>query len=211
MDDARRQAQLGIERLAALLRMRAWGEDGTPPLHPAQRALLLALAGRSGGLRGGELAAQLGVSAASVSDSLRALEAKGWLRRRPDPDDGRASRAVLTAAGAALVRRLQHPAAGLGPLLQALPEQDLGHLLRALQLMILEAQRLGLADGPRTCLGCEFFRPHASTDAAEPHWCDYVGAAFGDAALRVDCPEQRPRSREALDATVRRFREAAPS
>lgn len=207
--DSRRQAQLGLERLAGLLRAQSVGaDDGTPSLHPAQRAVLNLLAAQSPGLRAGELAARLGVSAASISDTVRTLEERGWLQRKPDPDDGRAWRLSLTRAGTALARRLQAPSAGLGPLLQALPERDVGAFLRATQLMIEQAQRLGLASGTRTCLGCEFFRPHASDDPRRPHFCAYIGAAFGDPELRVDCAEQQPRSADTLDTTVQRFRDA---
>jgi|SRR5688572_13009765 DNA-binding MarR family transcriptional regulator len=205
------QALVGIERLSALLRAQSWSEDGTPPLHPAQRSLLLALAGNAQGLRSGELATRLGVSAPSVSESLRTLEAKGWVRRRPDPDDGRAWRMSLTASGKRLAGRLQDPAAGLGPLLRALPERELGQFLRAIQLMMREAQQLGMASGLRTCLGCEFFRPYASSDPKQPHFCAYVGAPFGDAQLRVDCADQQPQSAEALALAVQRFRDAVPS
>jgi len=205
------QALIGLERLNALLRAQSWGEDGTPPLHPAQRSLVLALAGHGKGLRSGELATRLGVSAPSVSDSLRTLEAKGWVQRKPDPDDGRAWRMSLTASGQKLARRLQDPAAGLGPLLQALPERELGQFLRVIQLMMREAQQRGLASGLRTCLGCEFFRPYASSDPKQPHLCAYLGAPFGDAQLRVDCAEQQPRSEEALALAVQRFRDAVPS
>ena len=163
------------------------------------------------GLRSGELATRLGVSAPSVSESLRTLEAKGWVRRRPDPDDGRAWRMSLTASGKRLAGRLQDPAAGLGPLLRALPERELGQFLRAIQLMMREAQQLGMASGLRTCLGCEFFRPYASSDPKQPHFCAYVGAPFGDAQLRVDCTDQQPQSAEALALAVQRFRDAVPS
>ncbi len=207
--DTRRQAQLGVERLAGLLRAQSVGaDDGTPSLHPAQRAALNLLNGQPRGLRAGELAARLGVSAASISDTVRTLEERGWLQRKPDPDDGRAWRLSLTRAGSTLALRLQAPSAGLGPLLQALPEHDVGAFLRAMQLMIGEAQRLGIASGTRTCLGCEFFRPYASDDPRRPHFCTYIGAPFGDPELRIDCPEQQPRSADTLDATVQRFRDA---
>lgn len=205
------QARIGIERLSGLLRAQSWAANDAPALHPAQRSLLLALAGQANGLRSGDLAARLGVSAPTISDSLRTLEGKGLVQRKPDPHDGRAWRMSLTRAGKTLARRLQDPAAGLGPLLQALPERELGQLLRVVQLMMREAQQRGLASGLRTCLGCEFFRPYASTDPKQPHFCAYVGAPFGDAALRVDCAEHKPQSEEALAIAVQRFRDAGPS
>lgn len=50
--------------------------------------------------------AQLTTSPLSrLSNVAKRLEARGLLRREPDPDDGRATRAVLTDAGVAAVER----------------------------------------------------------------------------------------------------------
>jgi DNA-binding MarR family transcriptional regulator len=90
------QLKSGLEKIADLVRAQSWREDGAG-LPPTQRALLIALARSTQGLRAGEVAANLGVSAASLSDSVRAVEARGWLQRAPDPADARASRLTLTA------------------------------------------------------------------------------------------------------------------
>jgi hypothetical protein len=37
------------------------------------------------------------------------------------------------------------------------------------------------------CVTCACFQPHRHAEAAAPHHCDFVDAAFGDAALRIDC------------------------
>jgi DNA-binding MarR family transcriptional regulator len=203
------QLKSGLEKIADLVRAQSWREDGAG-LPPTQRALLIALARSTQGLRAGEVAANLGVSAASLSDSVRAVEARGWLQRAPDPADARASRLTLTAEGAALAAKLDGPDSGLAQLVATLPEADADALLRAMQLLIREAQARGLLSGLRTCLGCTFFRPFASGDAAAPHFCAFVGAPFGDAGLRTDCAEQQPqRDADALAAAVLRFRDGA--
>jgi DNA-binding MarR family transcriptional regulator len=205
----RLQLKSGLEKIADLVRAQSWREDGAG-LPPTQRALLIALGRSAQGLRAGEVAANLGVSAASLSDSVRAVEARGWLQRAPDPADARASRLTLTAEGAALAAKLDGPESGLAQLVATLPDADADALLRAMQLLIREAQARGLLSGLRTCLGCEFFRPFASGDAATPHFCAFVGAPFGDAGLRTDCAEQQPqRNADALAAAVLRFRDGA--
>jgi DNA-binding MarR family transcriptional regulator len=203
------QLKSGLEKIADLVRAQSWREDGAG-LPPTQRALLIALARSTQGLRAGEVAANLGVSAASLSDSVSAVEARGWLQRAPDPADAPASRLTLTAEGAALAAKLDGPDSGLAQLVATLPEADADALLRAMQLLIREAQARGLLSGLRTCLGCTFFRPFASGDAAAPHFCAFVGAPFGDAGLRTDCAEQQPqRDADALAAAVLRFRDGA--
>lgn len=206
----RQQVATAIEQLAALVRAQSWRQDGTPALPPAQAAVLRMLDGAGAGLRAGAIAGRLGVSPASVSDTLSALEAKGWIERRPDPDDRRATRVRLARTGRRLAARLQHPGRGLGALLGALDEPDLAALLRATQLLVHEAQRQGLATGLRTCLGCSHFRPYATGLADRPHLCTFVGQPFGDAELRTDCAEHAPASPPALAASAARFRQPVP-
>ncbi|MDQ1662204.1 MAG: hypothetical protein QOJ68_2184 [Blastococcus sp.] len=56
---------------------------------------------RDGDQRCTALAAQAGVDASVASRQIAALERSGYVGRRPDPDDGRASLFRLTAQGAA--------------------------------------------------------------------------------------------------------------
>lgn len=205
----RLQLKAGLEKIADLVRAQSWREDGAG-LPPTQRAVLAALARNAQGLRAGELAANLGLSPASLSDTLRAVEARGWLRRTPDPADARASRLTLTPEGTALAARIDGPDSGLAQLVAALPGSDAAALLRAMQLLIREAQARGLLSGLRTCLGCRFFAPFASGEPDRPHVCHYVGAPFGDAGLRVDCAEREPQpDADAAAAAAQRFHDGS--
>ena len=206
----RRQATRGLEQLAHLVRAQSWRQDGTPSLPPTQSAVLSMLEGTADGMRARQIAARLGVSPASLSESLKAMEGKRWIRRTPDPVDARAARVRLTAAGSRMAAQLQRSDRGMGPLVEALGEADLGALLRVTQLLVNEAQEQGLATGLRTCLGCEFFRPFASGRRDAPHVCAFVDKPFGDAELRVDCAEQRPADDDIRRGSVLRFRQQTP-
>ena len=168
------------------------------------------LQGVEDGLRARQIAERLGVSAASLSDSLKALEGKQWIRRTPDPDDARAARVRLTSAGSRMATQLQRPDQGMGSLVESLGETDLGALLRVTQLLVNEAQEQGLATGLRTCLGCACFRPFASGRRDAPHVCAFLDKAFGDAELRVDCAEQQPADGDQREGSVLRFRQPTP-
>ncbi len=205
----RRQAARGLEQLATLVRAQSWRQDGTPSLPPTQAAVLRMLQGMQEGLRARQIAERLGVSAASLSDSLKTLEGRQWIRRAPDPDDARAARVRLTAAGSRLATQLQRPGHGMGALVEALGEADLGALLRVTQLLVSEAQAQGLATGLRTCLGCTFFRPFASDTPGKPHVCAFLGVPFGDAELRMDCAEQQPADDNQRHGSTARFRQPA--
>ena len=205
-NDQRRQAAAGLDQLASLVRAQSWSKD----LPPTQAAVLRALEGVPAGQRARQLAERLGISAASLSDSLKALETKGWIERAPDPADGRAAIVRLSHEGGKMAQELLGGEGGMAGLLKRLEAEDLGALLRITQLMVYEAQQQGLATGPRTCLGCRFFQPYATQEKDRPHFCGFVQKPFGDPDLRVDCAEQDPGKKQQVAANARRFRQAVP-
>ena len=69
-------------------------------LHVGQEMVLLEL-WQDDGLRGGELAAGLGVEPPTVTKMLRRLEGCGLVERRQDPADARSFRVYLTERGRA--------------------------------------------------------------------------------------------------------------
>ncbi|HEY0504173.1 MAG TPA: MarR family transcriptional regulator [Lysobacter sp.] len=206
----REQAAAGLEQLASLVRAQSWRSDGTPSLPPTQGAVLRMLSGQTEGLRARQIAQRLGITPASVSDSLKALEIRGWIARTVDAEDRRAATIRLTRQGRAVAGKLAHPARGMAALLQDLDEADTAALLRATQLLVARAQQQGLATGLRTCLGCRFFQPFASGDAARPHVCGFLGTPFGDAELRMDCADQSPADDTLMAANRERFRLKSP-
>jgi DNA-binding MarR family transcriptional regulator len=62
-------------------------------------ALLFISRAPRGNLRVGDLARALRVTVGGTSKLVDRIEASGLIAREPDPDDGRASRLVLTTAG----------------------------------------------------------------------------------------------------------------
>jgi len=188
--DTNKQLALGLERLAELLRARAWKQQQASALNPSQQSVLRRLSEHPEGLRQGQLAAWMGVSAASLSDTVSTLQRRGDLSRQPDPDDGRASRLRLTAEGQHRLDKLDQVPSPATVLVAALSPQQQGEMLTLLQLLIAQAQDRGLASGFRTCLGCRFFRPNAHHGTPQPHHCDYLDRPFGSVQLRIDCAEQ---------------------
>ncbi len=70
-------------------------------LHVGQEMVLLEL-WKEDGLKGGELAARLGVEPPTVTRMLQRLEGCGLVERRRDPADARGVRVYLTEKGRAL-------------------------------------------------------------------------------------------------------------
>lgn len=71
---------------------------GVTDIRPSFGAVLVPLF-RAGDLRLGELAERGGLSKQTVTGLVQRMEALGYLERRPDPEDGRATRVSLTEKG----------------------------------------------------------------------------------------------------------------
>lgn len=89
-----RAQQILMQRLNALLRE----HDLT---FPRYEALMILFLSRRGSLPLGKIGERLQVHATSVTNTIDGLERAGFVRRRPDPTDRRATLAVLTDKGRA--------------------------------------------------------------------------------------------------------------
>ena len=82
------------------------------------------------GLRLTDLATRAGITVQSMGEFVDDLEAKGYLERRPDPDDRRAKRIYLTDRGRKNARVAKRATADVENYLAELLGQQRHHLLR---------------------------------------------------------------------------------
>jgi DNA-binding MarR family transcriptional regulator len=195
----------GLHKIALSLRHAAWQEHYRLGVTPTQAQLLVLAAAGAGGRSLGALAGELGVTAATASEAVGALERKRLVEKERAADDARRLAIRATPAGRRLARAL-----ALWPdfLLAAIDELDPDEravVQRALVKLIRSLQVQGRIPVARMCVGCRFFRPHAHADPAAPHHCAFVDAPFGDAELRLDCADQHPAAPEDAEALWRRF------
>jgi DNA-binding MarR family transcriptional regulator len=93
---------LDLSRLIRNLTRLTGGADVVPVMTATQRIALFEV-GDGGPLRLNDLAERMGVSAPTASRSVDALHELGLVERVPDPDDRRALRIDLSAAGRKLL------------------------------------------------------------------------------------------------------------
>lgn len=184
-----RRVTIGLAKIGIALKQQAWAEAGGRGLTPTQGQVLALLRANPQGLRLGALAEQLGVTAATTSDSVTALHRKGLVTKEPTADDGRGVVVLLTSTGS-----WEAVAAAAWPdfLLEAVGELSAAEqagFLRVLIAMIRTLQEKRRIPVARMCVSCRFFRPMAHDDPVYPHHCAFVDAPFGDGELRLDCPD----------------------
>lgn len=160
-------------------------------LSPIQAQLLVYLRQRAAGdeRRVGELARAFGVTAATVSDALGSLEAKGLARRTGGTRDARVVLAALTAAGRRRAQALAAWADGARTGLAEVSREERATTLGVLLAWIGALQREGVVGVARMCLTCRFFARDAHPGAPQPHHCRLLELPLAVGELRVDCPD----------------------
>ena len=138
-------------------------------LTPTQGHILVLLEERTGRpIRLNDVANALGVTAATASDAVVALEQKRFVRKERSTEDSRALILTLTAAG----RREARRSGGWNDVIRAgvqslsLEEQTI--FLRGLIKVIRSLQDQGAISTVRMCASCTYFRPYAHMTARNP-------------------------------------------
>lgn len=178
----------GLARVGMVMRIDEWNRSKASGLNPTQLAILTLLEGRGeGGLSVHEIAAHLGVSQPTATDSINALERKTYVEKQQVASDRRATRVVPTAAGLAALAASGTGDSLVAKALAALDERAQEDLLLTLVTMIRYLQVAEKIPVQRMCVTCRHFSPFAHADAVRPHHCRFVDAAFGQSELRIDC------------------------
>ena len=191
--------QEGLERLAVVMRADDWNRAKTSALNPTQRSILEYLENRPEGAGLTGIAAYFVVSQPTATDSVAALERKGYVERRSSEKDRRCVRVVLTDRGRALLAERSGEGKARVALDRLGPEEK-GELLATVVKLIKTLQDLDAIPVQRMCASCIYFAPFVHRDGGPPHHCNYVDAAFGQRDLRIDCREHEtadPSSRAA--------------
>ncbi|GAB3246582.1 MarR family winged helix-turn-helix transcriptional regulator [Chitinimonas naiadis] len=179
----------GLLRIGTALRAQSWATATSLGLTPTQMEILVLALGRSQPLKLKDLAEQTALTSATVSDAVKALDAKGLLVKGKVEGDGRAIAISLTPAGKEMAQRAGDWSHFLIDAAQTLGAGEQIALHRVLIQLIRTLQEREQIPTARMCVSCEYFRANQHADPHKPHHCELVGAPFGDGQLRLDCPE----------------------
>ena len=199
-----------LRRLAQIAHTSSWDQWVSQRLTPTQRRILEFLGSRRESVTLSTVAHELGVTPATASDSVGALEAKSLIRKRRSHVDGRALAIMLTADGRRAVTELDALPDPLQQAVSALTTGEQDSFYRSSIKMIRALQESGHLPISRMCVRCRYFDPFRYPDSPAPHHCHLVGAPFADRHLRIDCPEQELNEPEAQEALWVRFNAGTP-
>ncbi len=189
MGDSRHVADM-LDRLARI----AHGAQFCAGLNPAQWEALRFLGRANRYSRSpGAIAEYLGATRGTVSQTLIALESKGYIKRSRCIADKRAVDVALTEAGRALLA--SDPLTVLGASVAALDEAERGALGRAIDRMFEQLHAARGLCGFGRCRNCCHLKPGegaASAPAAPACRCGVTGEALKSEELDQICVDFRP-------------------
>jgi DNA-binding MarR family transcriptional regulator len=187
------QLLAGLARLGQAIRIEAWRNAGPHNLSPLQADIIAHLDAGGRPRRQGELVQALASTPPTVSDAVKVMRGKGLVEGTRDPTDARVVLVRLTDEGQAEAQRLSIASVTLTDAIATLSGPDFASMLRSTTAIMRELQARHAIPISRMCLTCRFFEPSAHQDDPDrPHHCHFVDAPFGDAELRVVCPDHQP-------------------
>jgi DNA-binding MarR family transcriptional regulator len=192
----------GLERVGSVLRSERWSATTELGLNPTQANILAFLAGRkTEAIRVKDIAAQLGVSQPTATDSIAALERKELVEKTAAAGDARSVGVKITQQGRKILKAIGMAASATEESLEQLAPDEKAELLLVLMKLIRGLQLKAAIPVQRMCVTCKHFRPNTYSDALKPHHCAFVNAAFGDQHLRLDCNDHETADPTAQAAT----------
>lgn len=180
----------GLDRVSQALRSMMWEHGKSLGLTPIQIQCLVFLKYHDAGKRrAGQLAKELDVTPATISQAIRVLIKKDYLEKQPLADDARIQVIELTSAGKAICAKVENWANGLLPHLEQLSPAEEQTILSFLMGLISALQQSGQITVARQCNTCRFFRTGDSTSEKQAFYCKLLEQEMSTTDLRVDCAE----------------------
>ena len=130
-----------------------------------------------------DLADYFGATRATVSEAVKVLVKKGYLRKEVANDDARSRYIVLTVKGAQLIRSTEELLMPLKEIVNQLPQKDLWKLNRLLQEIIFLASKQRIIQKPNMCFTCGYYEKRNGKA-----YCLELEKTLEDKDLRINCP-----------------------
>ena len=193
------QVTAGISKISMALKSKSWGETFPLNLTPTQAQILATVSdGGEQGIRLNQLAKQMGVTDPTACDAVNTLCKKGLVSKKRSDVDQRAVLLKLTSEGEALTGQLSEWPDFLIKAIDSLNTHEKEHFLCGIVKMIKFLQDQGDIPPAKMCINCKYFGPFQYADERRPHHCHFIDAAFGEAELRIACPDHHQAEEDKL-------------
>ena len=176
-----------MERISQAFRVLLWNESKELSLSPIQIQILIFLMFHSEEKRKvSYLAEEFNMTKATISDSIKVLEQKKFIRKEYETHDTRSYIIYLTTKGLEIAKRTASFTNQIQVPITRLNSEDKENLLISLMGIIQHLNSTGVITVQRMCKTCAHFSPG---NGKTQHFCNLLNQKLLDTDLRIDCPE----------------------
>lgn len=184
------QAVMSLWRICQSLnqmQQRKATENGVTPVQ--MRCLIYLSHARSGARTVTYLTRELGVTQATISDAVAALDNKGLLYKFSLPQNKRFVCLGLTQEGEELCEKLEDWTQVIETILEGIGAEGQSALNRWLSKVVRQLQQEGWASVSELCNTCGFFRENQGVSPHEDHWCSLLKIGISQEDSIKQCAE----------------------
>lgn len=178
-----------LERISQSFRVLLWNVGKDFSLSPIQLQILIFLHYHSEEKRKvSYLASEFNMTKATISDSVKILEQKGFINKIDDPVDTRSFTMMLTESGLSVVNKVEMFSSSLQQPIDLMDIEEKESLLLSLISIIQHLHKTGIISIQRMCFTCV----HYDRKNNGSHFCKLLNMPLNLTSLRIDCPEHQP-------------------
>lgn len=175
----------GLDRISQVFKTLLWEKSKTYNLSPIQIQLLIFIQYHSEEKTTvSYLSQEFNVSKPTISDTIKTLEQKQFIKKIADQRDTRSYRIELTPTGKRIVLETESFVNPLTEIITNSEQNDKLVLWENITNIILQLNELNVISVQRTCFKCKFY----SKLNNEP-FCNLLNQHLRTADIRIDCPE----------------------
>jgi len=183
----------GLDRISQALRFLMWERGKEYGLTPIQMQCLIFVRYHKGEQnRAGKLAKEFDVTAATISQAIKTLIGKGYIKRETLESDARVQTLQLTQEGLTICNDIDDWANGILAKLKDSNSQKLTDALQFILAFIQSLQEEGMISVARQCTTCLYFANDPANETGL--YCELLRKQLKTADLRIDCPEHEQKS-----------------
>lgn len=176
---------VGLERISEAFRVLLWDQGKQFGLSPIQIQILIFVKYHADEMCGvSYIAKEFNVTKPTVSDAIKSLEAKGYVRKEQGSTDSRSFLILLTADGEKMVNSVENFAHPIKQKIDQLKEEDQLNLLNSIVAIVHQLNASDILNVQRTCYACKYFER-----TKNGQYCHLMKSDLALSQIRLDCPE----------------------
>ncbi|WP_366183695.1 MarR family winged helix-turn-helix transcriptional regulator [Flavobacterium ovatum] len=175
----------GLERISQVFKILLWEKSKLHQLSPIQIQLLIFIKYHTQNQSTvSYLAHEFNVSKPTISDTIKTLEQKKYIKKIIDKVDARSYTIELTELGKDIVLETENFADPLFDIISKSDADDKIILWRNISDMILQLNKMKIITIQRTCYNCKFFSKEENVP-----FCGLLNQELKSEDIRMDCGE----------------------